>query len=457
MNNATAGALPADNHYDTLGVSIRATAVEIQTAYRRRLHELRDRLVAGEAPPPEAFDRLRAAWKTLREPVTRAAYDAALGTQLFAAGATAFPTATGGDVAAATATRARHGATARDESLASDASPAYRFRFVGSGGEYFRIWIVNLLLSVLTLGIYSAWAKVRREQYFHRNLLLDDSGFDYHGKPIAILKGRLLAFGLLVILSVAEKLSPMAYGIVLLALLPVVPWLVVRAFRFRAHNTSYRGLRFSFDGSYRQALNVFIGYGLLTAITLGLCFPLWLRQQKKFMLDNLRYGSADFACAVGIWPFYRIFLVPFLALAAVVVGIAVATAGLAPQQARAAIAGAVAFGAAVFILAQLVLVPYVQVRTTNLVMNATRLGAHRLGSDLRVGGYLGVVATNWLLTIATVGLFWPWARVRLAAYRAAHSEFLAVGGLDDFVAGETRHAPAVGDEMAEMFDFDVGL
>ncbi|MDR1708461.1 MAG: DUF898 domain-containing protein, partial [Candidatus Accumulibacter sp.] len=59
----------------------------------------------------------------------------------------------------------------------------HRLSFAGSGGEYFRIWIVNLMLSIVTLGFYSPWAKVRREQYFHRNTLLDGSGFDYHGDP----------------------------------------------------------------------------------------------------------------------------------------------------------------------------------------------------------------------------------------------------------------------------------
>ena len=38
----------------------------------------------------------------------------------------------------------------------------YPLRFTGSGGEYFKIWIVNLLLTIATLGIYSAWAKVRK-------------------------------------------------------------------------------------------------------------------------------------------------------------------------------------------------------------------------------------------------------------------------------------------------------
>src|SRR5262245_54813734 len=76
-----------------------------------------------------------------------------------------------------------------------------RFSFTGSGGEYFRIWIVNMLLSILTLGIYSAWAKVRRLRYFYGNTHLAGSAFEYHGRPIAILKGRLLAFGVLLLSS----------------------------------------------------------------------------------------------------------------------------------------------------------------------------------------------------------------------------------------------------------------
>ncbi len=66
--------------------------------------------------------------------------------------------------------------------------------FKGNTAEYFGIWIVNLLLSIVTLGIYSAWAKVRRKKYFYHNTLIENVGFDYHAKPISILKGRLIAF-----------------------------------------------------------------------------------------------------------------------------------------------------------------------------------------------------------------------------------------------------------------------
>ena len=72
------------------------------------------------------------------------------------------------------------------------------FKFTGSGAEYFRIWIVNLLLTILTLGIYSAWAKVRRLRYFYGNTTLAGSSFEYHGQPLQILKGRLIAVAVLI-------------------------------------------------------------------------------------------------------------------------------------------------------------------------------------------------------------------------------------------------------------------
>jgi uncharacterized membrane protein YjgN (DUF898 family) len=56
-------------------------------------------------------------------------------------------------------------------SQASSARAAEQLHFTGRGGEYFGVWIVNLLLTIVTLGIYSPWAKVRRLQYFYRRSL----------------------------------------------------------------------------------------------------------------------------------------------------------------------------------------------------------------------------------------------------------------------------------------------
>jgi uncharacterized membrane protein YjgN (DUF898 family) len=291
--------------------------------------------------------------------------------------------------------------------------------------------------------------------------MLDGSGFDYHGQPLAILKGRIVAVLLLGGLSAAQHFSPLAYGIAILCLLPVVPWLAVKAFRFRAHNTSYRGLRFSFHGTYGQAFKVFIGYGLLAMVTFWLAFPVFYRQLRKFILDNTRFGTTAFECSVTTGAIYKIFLLPGILFVALFVGIftlaAVAASGAAGKGGLAALGLLALLVPLLLILSQAVVLPYVAARTNNAIWSATRLGPHRFSSRLPVGGYIGLTVVNWLGIILTLGLFIPWARVRLARFRAEYLGLEVDGSLDAFVAGEASTATALGDEAAEMFDLDIGL
>lgn len=446
----------AADHYEVLGIARDASPLEVNAAYRRGLARLQHGLNTGTAPGPEVLDALSRAYRTLSDPAARDAYDATY-PPASRAGVEHRPDGGGDREGHAVRSVPPGGGTpATPPSYgggSGDGAQRFDFEFVGGGGEYFRIWIVNLLLSILTLGIYSAWAKVRREQFFHRNLLLDGSGFTYHAKPQAILKGRAVAFVLLMALSVAEKAGPVAHGLALLALVPLVPWLAVRAFRFRAHNTSYRGLRFSFHGTYRQALSTFVGFGLLTLLSLGLLFPLWLQRQKRFVLDNLRYGSAPFTCTATSGSFFAIFLKPLLGGAVLVAALVF----LVRQLGDSAAAMVPLLLMATVLGFQLLFMPYVIVGMANLVWNHTRLADHGFASRLRVLPYFFLVATNWLATICTLGLFWPWAKVRLARYRAACLSLTAWGGLEAFVAGESTRASALGDEAAEMFDLDVAF
>ena len=414
----------AGSCYETLGVAHDATPDEITLAYQRRLGSLRAKLDGANPPAAEHLDALRAAYRTLSDPVSRRAHDAAL------APPRAVDPPAGGDSAGETCS----------------------FSFTGGGDAYFRIWIVNLFLSLVTLGIYSAWAKVRRETFFHGNLVLDGSTFGYHGKAIAILKGRLVAVALLIALSAAQSAGPIAYAIAMLLLLPVVPWLVVRAFRFRAHNTSYRGLRFSFHGNYRQALTTFLGYGLLSAVSFGILFPLFYHRQKKFVLDNLRYGNSQFQCAATAGQFYRIFLQPVGLAVGVMFGVGILTA----MGGLAAAVLPVIFVAGIIAL-MLFLMPYIRVRTTNLIWNQVTLERISFSSSMEVLPYFRLIAGNLMLMLLTMGLFWPWAQVRLAVYRANCMALQLPGSLDGFIAGETANAPAVGDEISELMDMDIAL
>ena len=52
------------------------------------------------------------------------------------------------------------------------ATVEYSFEFRGNTGEFFKIWTVNMLLTIVTLGVFSAWAKVRTKRYFNGNTFL---------------------------------------------------------------------------------------------------------------------------------------------------------------------------------------------------------------------------------------------------------------------------------------------
>jgi uncharacterized membrane protein YjgN (DUF898 family) len=76
---------------------------------------------------------------------------------------------------------------------------------------------------------------------------------------------------------------------------------------------------------------------------------------------------------------------------------------------------------------------------------------------MEVKGYLLLVLTNTLATVATLGLFHPCARVRSLRYKARHLRLLAAGDLDAFAAGRQAAVSAVGDASGDFFDFDLGL
>src|SRR5438105_15668074 len=127
------------------------------------------------------------------------------------------------------------------EAVLSAASDIVPLRFTGRAGEYFRIWIVNICLSIVTLGIYSAWAKVRRKRYFYGNTLLGDSAFEYLADPKAILKGRVLVLVIWAGLSMVQNYG--VPGVIGLASRIFVPELVISAARFNAVNAYHPSLR----------------------------------------------------------------------------------------------------------------------------------------------------------------------------------------------------------------------
>src|SRR3954469_23066728 len=165
-----------------------------------------------------------------------------------------------------------------------------QLRFTGSGASYFGIWIVNLLLTIVTLGIYFAWAKVRRLQYFYRHTELAGTGFDFHGSPKRILLGRGIAFVMLVAYNMSVRLHSIWTLAVILVLAAILPWLLRNSLRFRLYNTSWRGTRFHFRGTVGGAYRVFLLNGFLSLITLYIIAPFAHQRLKAYQHDNSWFG-----------------------------------------------------------------------------------------------------------------------------------------------------------------------
>ena len=186
--------------------------------------------------------------------------------------------------------------------------------FNGNGAEYFGIWIVNLLLTIVTLGIYSAWAKVRRLQYFYRHTELAGSSFDFHGSPIRILIGRLIALAMLIAYNVSVRLQSRMIIVVVLALAVVMPWLLRNSFRFRLYNTSWRGTRFHFRGSVGGSYRVLLLNGFLTLITLYMMAPFMHQRLKQYQHENSWLGRTQCSFHARASQFYAIYLLLLVAM-----------------------------------------------------------------------------------------------------------------------------------------------
>ena len=322
------------------------------------------------------------------------------------------------------------------------------FEFNGNGSEYFKIWLVNIILSIITLGIYSAWAKVRRKQYFYGNTTLSGSSFEYLADPVKILKGRLIVVGVFILYSVLSGLLPLVSGIMGLVFILILPWLIVRSLVFNARNSALRNVRFGFKGSVMAAAKVYILWPLAAALTLGALFPYVYFRQKKFVVENTVYGRTAFVFTATAREYYRIYFGTLIPVLIGIVLIALSVFFMPPVS-------VVVF--VVFLVLYLYLFAYFSVKTTNLLFNTSSLSHHRFEAGLKTGEYLLLVLTNSLGVALTLGLFFPFAKVRTVQYKLRHLTLLASGDLAGFIDEEGQQVSSIGEEVGDFFDMDFGL
>ncbi|HEY5658305.1 MAG TPA: YjgN family protein [Myxococcota bacterium] len=338
------------------------------------------------------------------------------------------------------------------------------FRFTGSAGEFFRIWIVNLCLCILTLGLYTPWAKVRTRRYLYANLELAGSSFHYDADPMRILIGRLIVLAALGFYSIAESLSPVASIPLAIAYALAFPLAAVRSTAFHHRHSLYRNIRFRFAASYREAFHVILVGPLLSLLSLGLAHPWWQGRRQAFVVSNSRYGTTGFAFDWRASPYYAVWVQAGLVWILGVSLVAVAMALLLNERLPLLGAGegipfATTFGWIAFLVPLALAYGLVQAGITNLLYGQAGLGALRFRSTLRAWPLAGLYVSNVAAIICSFGLLVPWARIRMLRHRADHLALVGAGDLGEFVQAVEAASTldGVASEAADAFDFDLGL
>ena len=394
-------------------------------------------------------------------------------------------------------------------SFTSQGIEAHRLRFTGSGGEYFRVWIVNVLLSIVTLGFYTPWARRRTAQYFYGHTLVAGSPLEFTAQQRRMVMGFLVVALLTLAYNLAANTGQdTAVGLFILGGAALSPLIWGSAMRFRLANTRWRGLRLAFTARWREVyaaswpvfalalvwLAVFWGLQALAPeplaagklprptapmgglLALGLLLTLLCVIRLEFNYRSLLVRRACIGDEAGRWKpvymdFVRLWIGTVLVFIAslVVLGVAgVALVGggtlvLAGLPKRMGLWIFVAIIVGLFLAFMLLLLAtaparaYREARLFQLTWN--NIGAGRVARfrcSLRTGAYMALWLKNMVLTFATLGLYRPFARVSEYRMKLESVTLHVKGGVDQVTGRLARRQPGgIGDALADAAGLDL--
>ena len=195
----------------------------------------------------------------------------------------------------------------------------------GSVGPVARIAAANGFFSLLTLGFYRFWGKTRLRRYFWGHVSVGGDRLEYTGLAKELLIGFLIVIAVLIPVFLLDGALQIALG-------PESPWLwaeqvvygllfwflinlaLFRARRYRLTRTRWRGIRFRQTGkSVKYALMAMV-WQFLTALSLGLAFPVYRMKMQAYLVENTGFGTEMFRFSGRGSELFKTWLVAWLLL-----------------------------------------------------------------------------------------------------------------------------------------------
>lgn len=315
-----------------------------------------------------------------------------------------------------------------------------RFVFDGKAGEYFGIWIVNILLTLVTLGLYTPWAKVRRLRYFYGHTHYAGERLDFTGIPSRILVGRLIAWTLWGGSALIAKQTAWGAAVLMTLLIVALPWLLRSTYRFTARNSKFSNTRFYYLGSLGKAYQVYLLGALITVASLGLLFPVAYLWHKRYQFDQLTLGQHRFQLTTTVGEVYAAMGVPLLILLIIGGVLAVVFPPLA-------------------VLVLLMLYPFmgwIRARLFRTVWSRVRLGEYAFRCDLGSGSYVGTSMMTQAGIVLSLGLLIPWAAITLQRLKV-QSLTLETPPIHALQSLQQSEPSAFAEELMDILDLDISL
>ncbi|AOA59836.1 YjgN family protein [Acinetobacter larvae] len=345
------------------------------------------------------------------------------------------------------------------------------FKFYGKAGEYFGIWIVNILLTLVTATLYAPWAKVRRLRYFYQNTDFAQRRFDFTGDPVKIFYGRLIAIGLWAVFAILGNWDPRFAWVGLVLIYIAIPWLIRCTLSFTARNSKFANSRFYFSGTTGKAYIELIKALLIYIFTLGIFSPVGLWLYYRYTFDHLYAGQLRFKLHATWGNYMGAVYVPVLVLFCVII---VALFSMLPilssvigQIYQINDNGTVPDPSVLLPLFMMIFVvyfglllifaPWVQARIFITTWNNVTVGDSQFKTSCKQSVFIWIILSNTVLQIVSLGLLTPWAMVRLYRYKV-ESLSLQLNDDPDQMLNLLQSAPsAIAEEISDIFDFDISL
>ncbi len=303
--------------------------------------------------------------------------------------------------------------------------------FKGSGGALFGLTIVNTILTIITLGLYYPWAKVKYLQYYYQNMYLSGDHFSFHGTGIQMFKGFIKAFvfiaALIIIYAIfiAIKIPFVGILIYILGFLVLAPIAMHGTYRYRLAKTSWRSIHFGYRGNLTDLIMLYLkGLGL-TIITFTI-YSFWFEiNLKKYVYKHIRFGNVKFSFTGNGTEYFLINLKGII--------LTIITLGIY----------------SFWYTAELYRYHYKNIEAEHNGQT------YRFDAKFSAGKVFMLYFINGLIVTFTLGLGFAWAKVREMRFLADNIIIPEELDTDNIVQTEEDYKDATGEGMLDFLDFDI--